>query len=336
MNQKRLENLLAHLSGLRIAVVGDFFLDRYWQIHPAADEPSIETGLTAYQVAEVRVAPGAAGTVTNNLAALGIGTIHAVGFVGQDGEGYELTRALEASGVDCTHLNATDRRCTPCYTKPLRCGAEMNRFDLKNRTTTPRNIEVAVIDSLRALADRVDAIMIMDQVVEPNTGVVTDAVRNELIRLGSERFRPLIYADSRQQIGAFRNMIVKGNDREAAEAFGCYHGTPPDIETLSDCGRQIQRKTGRTVFLTMGVRGQLVVEAESVKQVPAFPVEGEIDICGAGDAASSGIVTALCLGWTPAEAALFGNLIASITIRKIGETGVASVEEILSQWAKYS
>ena len=43
---------------------------------------------------KVRPQPGAAGTIVNNLVALGIGEIHAVGFCGDDGEGYELRRAL--------------------------------------------------------------------------------------------------------------------------------------------------------------------------------------------------------------------------------------------------
>lgn len=335
MNRNRLDDILARFSGLRIAVVGDFFLDRYWLIDPDLDEPSIETGLTAYQAVAVRVAPGAAGTVVNNLAALGIGTIHAVGFVGLDGEGDDLLRALAALGVDSTHLRATPLRRTPCYTKPLRAGVEMNRFDLKNQTPTPPETEKNLIESIRSLAVGVDAIMIMDQVGPENTGVVTDAVRNELIRLGSTGTGLLIYADSRERLGRFREMIVKGNDREAAEAFGRYEGTPPDLETLRDCGRRIARRTGRTVFLTMGPRGQLVVEQDGIELVPAFPVEGEIDICGAGDATSSGVVSALCAGASATEAARFGNLIASITIRKRGETGTASPKEIREHWERY-
>ena len=47
-------------------------------------------------VVNVRAQPGGAGTVLNNLSALGVGTIYPVGFAGEDGEGYELCRALAA------------------------------------------------------------------------------------------------------------------------------------------------------------------------------------------------------------------------------------------------
>ncbi|HZY88675.1 MAG TPA: carbohydrate kinase, partial [Gemmataceae bacterium] len=65
------EQVLGRLPALTIAVVGDLFLDRYLDLDAALTEPSLETGLDAYQVVGVRPGPGAAGTVVNNLVALG-------------------------------------------------------------------------------------------------------------------------------------------------------------------------------------------------------------------------------------------------------------------------
>ena len=59
---------------LRIAVVGDFCLDRYLEIDPARKEISIETGLPVHNVVRVRSQPGGAGTILNNLVALGVGS----------------------------------------------------------------------------------------------------------------------------------------------------------------------------------------------------------------------------------------------------------------------
>jgi sugar/nucleoside kinase (ribokinase family) len=75
-----------------------------------------------------------------------------------------------------------------------------------------------------------------------------------------------------------------------------------------------------------------VVEGAAVHKVPAFPVEGPIDIVGAGDATTAGIVCALASGATLVEAAYLGNLVASITIRKLGTTGTASPEEVLAHY----
>ena len=52
-----------------------------------------------------------------------------------------------------------------------------------------------------------------------------------------------------------------------------------------------------------------------------------MDICGAGDAFSSGAACALALGASAEEAAQAGSLVASATIMKQG-TGTASIEEL--------
>src|SRR5258706_8561478 len=94
MNLARFKQITSRYATLRLAVVGDFCLDRYLEIDPARKEVSIETGLPVHNVVNVRSQPGGAGTILNNLVALGIGEIYPVGFSGEDGEGFELRRAL--------------------------------------------------------------------------------------------------------------------------------------------------------------------------------------------------------------------------------------------------
>src|SRR5438094_9219564 len=89
-----LKNILNRIPCLKLAVVGDLFLDRYLDIDASLTEPSIETELDAYQVVRVRSYPGAAGTVINNLVALGVGRVVPISVIGDDGEGYELRKAL--------------------------------------------------------------------------------------------------------------------------------------------------------------------------------------------------------------------------------------------------
>ena len=95
LSQETIDSVLSALPHKAIGVLGDLFLDRYLDIDAALTEPSIETGLDAYQVVSVRSYPGAAGTVMNNLAALGVGRIHPIAVIGDDGEGYELRAALK-------------------------------------------------------------------------------------------------------------------------------------------------------------------------------------------------------------------------------------------------
>src|SRR6266436_1096165 len=105
LNDATLEQILSRIPRLRIGVLGDLFLDRYLDIDASLTEPSLETGLEAYQVVRVRSYPGAAGTVINNLAALGVGRIVPIALIGDDGEGHELRQALHfLPTVDQMHI----------------------------------------------------------------------------------------------------------------------------------------------------------------------------------------------------------------------------------------
>ena len=68
------------------------------------------------------------------------------------------------------------------------------------------------------------------------------------------------------------------------------------------------------------------------QKVPGLKVSGPIDICGAGDSTTAGIVSALCAGASPAQAAHLGCLVASITIQQIGVTGTASPAQVLARF----
>ncbi len=337
MDERRLQALLDRFPDLRILVVGDYFLDRYLIIDPALAEISLETGRTAHQVVAVRNSPGAAGTVTNNLRALGV-KVTALGIIGQDGMGYELLRALEGNGVDVAAMIQSPERLTPTYTKPMErapdgAERETERQDIKNRSATPLALQESLIERLCNLAPRMDGIIVADQVPEADCGTITSAVRKALTSLAVSSPQQPIAVDSRAHIGAFERLILKPNEREAWMAV---HGRPPqEPPTLNDsaaCGLALQRRTGRPVFVTVGERGVLVVDEGQVTHVPAPPVTGPIDIVGAGDSAMAAIVTALCAGATPVEAAEVANLVASITIQQLGTTGTATREQVLARF----
>ena len=84
MKTQAIETILDRYDHLRLGIVGDVCLDRYFEIDPSRGEISIETGLEVYNIDRVRCQPGAAGTILNNLVALGIPTIHLIGFCGED------------------------------------------------------------------------------------------------------------------------------------------------------------------------------------------------------------------------------------------------------------
>ena len=145
MKRERLQELLACFPDLRVTVIGDLFLDRWYEIDKSMNNPSIETGLTVFHVVRKRSAAGAAGTVLNNLSEMGIGTLRVVSMVGDDGDGWEMRKRLAEKRV-CTDSVVTDTSIVPpSYIKP-QFPEEENRLDIEHLSPTPP----AVTDRLTA------------------------------------------------------------------------------------------------------------------------------------------------------------------------------------------
>ncbi|MBN1639953.1 MAG: carbohydrate kinase [Anaerolineae bacterium] len=337
MDEQRLWSLLEGFPERHVLVVGDYFLDLYLDLDRTLSEVSLETGLEAYQVARVRSSPGAAGTVTSNLRALNV-QVTALGAIGDDGMGYELLRGLRQRGVDVGPLLQVAGRFTPTYTKPMMAEPdgrvhELNRLDIKNRDPMPAGVEERIVRALCDLAGEVDGIVVADQVQERNCGVVSDRVRAALSELAQAHPALTVVADSRARVGEFRHVMVKPNAREAVQAIRAERsGEDVDRETVVSCGRALCARTGRPVYVTVGAEGALVFDRTGMTHVPGIRVEGPIDIVGAGDSTMAGIVSALCCGATPVEAALVGNLVASLTIQQLGTTGTATRGEVMQRY----
>lgn len=339
MRPERLAEIVARFSQASVAVVGDFFLDKYFDIAPALAERSLETGLTAHQVVAVRHSPGAAGTIVANLSALGCGTMHAVGYTGDDGEGYDLRRDLAAIRCQTDHLPALPDRFTPTYLKPRDAGTrdlagEHSRYDTKNRTPTPESVQDAVIAALEALAGQVQAVIALDQVDEPECGVITSRVRACLGSLARRHRDTIFWADSRHQIRRFRDVIVKVNQFEAAGIESPPPGSYVDPAALREAIVELRVKTRAPLVVTRAEDGMVVSDPE-LTAVPTLRVEGPIDPTGAGDSVTAGAVLALVSGATFPEAALVGNLVASITIRQLATTGTARPEQLAERLAAW-
>jgi rfaE bifunctional protein kinase chain/domain len=341
LDGQTLETILATIPHLRIGIIGDLFLDRYLDIDAALTEPSLETGLDAYQVVGVRSNPGAAGTVLNNLVALGVGRVYPIAVLGDDGEGYELRQALSRlPAVDPRGLIVTAERRTPTYTKPMlhapsQPPRELNRLDIKNRRLMPRDLDEAIQRNLVELWPQLDALVVLDQVSEADCGVITARVRDKLAELATAQANKIVLADSRERIGLFRSVCLKPNRQEALKAAG--FPLDDSAESLQRAAEHLARQAGCWVFCTDAARGILLAsprgdDSATSMRIPCYPVSGPIDIVGAGDSTSAGIVCAMAAGAGVEAAAAFGNLVASITVQQIGTTGTATPEQVRQRW----
>lgn len=333
MTPERFDAITRHYSRLRVAVVGDFCLDRYLEIDPARKEVSIETGLPVHNVVRIRSQPGGAGTILNNLAALGVAELFPVGFAGDDGEGFELKRALASlPGVSAEAFVLSAERRTFTYTKPLvisprRSPRELNRLDSKNWSPTPASLQRALIKDLRSLARRVDAIIVLDQVPVPETGVITRRLLQAIRAIKEKRAGLLVMADSRRSLKGYPSVCLKMNRAELSRLAGNARLVP--LGEVGPTAAALAQKTRNYCFVTLAEKGIVGAGPNgAVERLAALPLRGKIDIVGAGDCVTANLTAALASGASLREALQLANAASSIVIHKLGTTGTASVVEI--------
>jgi rfaE bifunctional protein kinase chain/domain len=334
MQRERLESLLNAFPSKRIAIIGDFCMDIYWHADMTRSLLSRETPHFPRPIVEEKFSGGAAANVAWNLRELGIGTVLPITIFGDDWRGRELSRVLEGHGVDLRHVVTAPGRVTPAFAKPILHGfhsqQEDPRLDFENATPAPPELEDQVLAHLAECLPTVDALLIANQI---NASLITERVRKGILRLAAKHPKAVVIADSRNEIGKFKGVILKPNEIEAARVF--HPGiAPADItdDVIRDCGRRLSRRAGKPVFLTIGERGAFVFDGGRCDHVRAFRVEPPIDIVGAGDTFIAALGAALASGASNVEAAELACLAASITVKKIGITGAASPEELLSRF----
>ncbi len=333
MTSERFQAITAQYEKLSVAIVGDFCLDRYLEIDPTREEISLETGLPVHNVINVRSQPGGAGTIVNNVAALGVKEVFPGGFAGHDGEGMELWNALEARpGVKMQYFIRTlERRtftyCKPLMIKPGKPPVELNRLDFKNWSPTPALVQGLVLRHIREIAELADAIIVLEQVDHPETGVITQKVLQALKELIEQDPNLVVLADSRRSLRGYPPFMFKMNAAELSALTGANGDLT--MEQIREAAGALAQNNRRSVFVTLADKGILGSTASGrVEHVPALPLRGPIDIVGAGDAVSANLAVAIAAGANLAEALELANAAASVVIHKLGTTGTASVREL--------
>ena len=137
----------------------------------------------------------------------------------------------------------------------------------------------------------------------------------------------IFWADSRRRIRRFRNVIIKPNQFEAA---GIDCPTPDqrvEVDRLCEAVAACGRATQAPICVTRGAAGMFVSDPEPTL-IRGVRLEGPVDPTGAGDSVTAAAVLTLAAGGTLPEAALVGNLAASITVEQLATTGTARPEQL--------
>jgi rfaE bifunctional protein kinase chain/domain len=314
MTSERLETLLARIPALRIAVLGDFAVDFYFDIQTSTGEFSIETAKEVHLASQPRAYLGGAGNVAKNLAILGV-QVSAFGVRGNDLFGREMAHQMSLMGIDARNLLESEID-TPTYTKPMRHDEELNRIDFGTRSENFQNLTGDLLAKLQS--DSFDWIIVNEQFGKP----LLQATHIE--SLGYQH----ALADLRSLGSHAKQLPLKVNEAE----FIKIHQKPATDENIQNWA--ISRK--KPVLVTLGEKGMVYASEKELHHQPAFPVNGPIDTVGAGDMVVAGFSAARAAGASIQEACEFASLAVHISIHQVGETGSASPEAIRQKHYEYS
>ena len=327
MIKTELKELLKRVSSGRVGLIGDLCLDMYWVADMKKSQLSRETPHYPLPVVQERYAPGGAGNVACNMAALKPGKLTVLGVIGADWRGGLLLKALQEQGISTDRILTAADRVTNTYIKPLRQGIsnvvyEDPRLDFENYTPLSESAENQLLAMLEKTAKEVDVLCVSDQM---ECGCITPRIRDYICELGKQGLTVIV--DSRSRGGLYDHVILKPNEVEAAAILGEKFHT---LEAAHRMCKALSEKTGAAAVITLGDQGSMLCEEGKTVHCPAHKVEPPVDFCGAGDTFLSGLGVFLAAGASLQQAAEAATLCSAVTVKKLHTTGTATAQEVLA------
>ena len=328
MHKEKLKTIFSKIKKAKVAVYGDFCLDVYWMMDKEGSEVSVETGLQAESVLSQAYSPGGAGNIVCNLAALAPKEIKAIGVIGNDVFGRELSAQLTNLGAKTDSLTIQKEAFDTCtYIKKYNGESEEPRIDFGLKNKRSLDTDKKVLKNIRYALENYD-ILIFNQQVEGSLN--NDEFINEANALFEEFNNKIILLDSRHYNKRFSNVSRKTNEIEASILIG-KKSKPGDFithQTIKEDAHILHKQTNKPVFVTCGSRGIVISDITGQNELPALQINNKIDTVGAGDTTISALALCLAAGVSPTDSANFAILAAGVTIQKLFTTGTATQEEI--------
>jgi rfaE bifunctional protein kinase chain/domain len=337
-SRARLGRLVKLLRGRRIAVVGDWMLDRY--VWGTANRLSPEAAVPVVSFVEQSESLGGAGNVAANLTALGA-KVAPFGVTGEDEPGQALRGCLRALGVPDKGLLADPSRPTTVKTRIIARHQQVVRVDRETRASLAREIEEKLIRRIVAGLRGVDALVISDY----DKGTVTDILADRVLSACQRLKVPAFVKPKWSRLPTYRGATAIICNR--AEASFLVTRALEDDAAVEEAGRALLAHFGcAAVVITRGEQGLSVFEVENPRVLHLAAISRErpfgaagktaekrgasgrqvFDVTGAGDTVLATLALAVAAGASMVEGALLGNAAAGIVVGKLGTATVKPAE----------
>ncbi len=337
----RLTRVVKAMRGRRIAVLGDWMLDRY--VWGTANRLSPEAAVPIVNFVEQSECLGGAGNVAANLAALGA-RVTPFGVTGEDEPGKALRGCLRALDLPNKGLLADPSRPTTLKTRIIARHQQVVRVDHELHSPLSRDLEERLIRRVITSLRDVDALVISDY----DKGTVTDQVSDRVLGVCHRLKKPAFVKPKWSRLPMYGGATAIVCNR--AEAGFLVTRTLEDEASVEEAGRALLAHFAcSAVAITRGALGLSVFELENprVLHIPAIsherpfgpvgdshlrketPGRQVFDVTGAGDTVLATIALAIAAGASIREAAALGNAAAGVVVGKLG-TATARPAELLA------
>jgi len=324
VSKGRLLALVDAFAGRRLAVAGDFVLDRFIYGHPK--RVSREAPVLILQYWKEENLPGGAGNTAANVRALG-GVPVPVGATGADEAGRAVRDALRRAGIATEGIVEVAGYRTPTKTRllggaPHGIKQQIVRYDVDDALPPGAADAPESAARLRAAAAGAQGAILSDY----GYGAVSPAAVPVLRAALPPGAR--VCVDSRHRLADYAGVdAATPNEEELEESSGA----PLDDsdERLDAAGSALRRRMRcATLLVTRGSRGMALFEEDGgPRRIPVHGTDQVADVTGAGDTVLATFSLALASGASPLEAALLANFAGGVVVMKMG-TAVAHPEEL--------
>jgi len=328
LNSKKLEiiNVINKLKNPKLLVVGDFAIDE--MVYGKAARISREAPVLILKHDETKIILGAASNAAHNVSALNDGKVKVIGVCGKDYYAPILMKAFKDAKIDTSLMVADKDRPTTTKTRISGFSAQsvrqqIVRIDRELNEPISKRTEEKIIANIKKAMPDCDAVILSDY----NIGIMTDKVIKFTIE-EANRLGKIVTVDAQGALGRYQNATcLTPNQPDAEKAVGY------EINCFEDAiraGKDLLKITNaEMMLLTRGDEGMIVFyDKDKYFSVNAFNKTDVFDVTGAGDTVVAAFTLALAAGAKPDEAAIIGNLAASIVIRQFG-CAVTSRDEMV-------
>lgn len=317
--KKLLDFVLNDVSRVRILVVGDVMLDKYYYGEVTRISP--EAPVPVNHVVSTKDTLGGSANVAHNLALLGCHTSIA-GFAGEDHHCQTLLEKFTAKGID---YKGIIHREAPTTTKLRIIGGhqQMLRLDFEDTEPIGGHYAERLVDYVeQSLQNGLDAVIISDYGKGACTEDVCVRVIEECRSMSVPVFVDPKGMDWNKYSGA--DYITPNFKELNAVLSKPIHNRDEYIEQAA---RSAMKKYDMgTVLVTRSEYGMSLVQPEEgVVHIPTKAQE-VFDVSGAGDTVISVFALGIAGGLKPVEAAYLSNLAASVVVAKLGTYAVSNKE----------